>query len=72
MAKYHVDYFNEHTERWSETYSPVMPIKHRTEADRLASTRSGKSFRLYRVRQGMSVLSYWKRGNEIPKEKVTV
>jgi len=63
-----VHYKNEHTEAWSDVWSPVEPIKQRSEADRLALTRSKKSRRIYRVWKNGKTLSQWKNGYEIEKE----
>lgn len=63
-----VQYMNDVDECWSETWSPVAPIKQRSEADRLALIQSLKSRRVYRVWKNGKTLSQWKNGQELGKE----
>lgn len=64
-----VEYFNELDERWSETWSPIMPTKYLSEAERFAKHMSTKNRRTYRVRKGVEIKSQWKGGQELGKEK---
>ena len=71
MSSYQVDYFNEHTDRWNTIYSPIMPTKYKTEAERLATVRSEKSTRIFRVRKGRETISHWKAGKDITIARLT-
>ena len=71
MTAYQVDYFNEHTDRWNTIYSPIMPTKYKTEAERLAIQRSKGSVRTFRVRKGRDTVSHWKAGKEITIARLT-
>ena len=68
---YHVEYFNEHDERWCGVYSPVSPFKRLAEADRLARERSSKSRRVFRVRKGLITVRHWKAGLQTKIARLT-
>jgi hypothetical protein len=62
---YVVEYL--HDGEWKETYSPVLPGPHRTEAERLAVKRSENGY-IYRVRKGKTTVSKFQHGKQLVKE----
>lgn len=63
---YYVQYFRDG--KWCETYSPVLPVKHKSEAERLAAVRSENNGLVYRVRKGKITISKFQHGKQLPKE----